>query len=148
MQKMRALLVTGIILPLFALTLLTVPVAAQSSVDQACEGVKLIQGQTCDAGAADSRISQIIKNVVNILSIIVGVAAVITIIISGLRFITSQGDASGIASARSALIYALVGLVIVLFAQVIVRFTLNKANRPFCPPGTTQINTPGDCVIQ
>lgn len=126
-ERLRSLLRFGIVLPLLAV-ILVVPaqVSAQASVEQACQGVILVEGQTCDAGSADSRVSTILKSVLHILSIVVGVAAVITIIISGLRFITSQGDASNIASARSGLIYALVGLVIVALSQVIARFVLDR----------------------
>lgn len=126
-ERLRSLLRFGIVLPLLTV-ILVVPaqVSAQASVEQACQGVILVEGQTCDAGSADSRVSTILKSVLHILSIVVGVAAVITIIISGLRFITSQGDASNIASARSGLIYALVGLVIVALSQVIARFVLDR----------------------
>lgn len=126
-ERLRSLLRFGIVLPLLAV-ILVVParVYAQASVEQACQGVILVEGQTCDAGSADSRVSSILKSVLHILSIVVGVAAVVTIIISGLRFITSQGDASNIASARSGLIYALVGLVIVALSQVIARFVLDR----------------------
>jgi len=60
------------------------------------------------------------------LSVIVGVAAVIMIILSGLRYITSGGDASKVGAAKSSLIYALIGLVIVALAQVIVHFVFAK----------------------
>lgn len=126
-ERLCSLLRFSIIVPLLAASL-AVParVSAQASVEQACQGVILVEGQTCEAGSADSRVNSILKEVLDILSVVVGVAAVVTIIISGLRFITSQGDASNIASARSGLIYALVGLVIVALSQVIARFVLGK----------------------
>jgi hypothetical protein len=52
------------------------------------------------------------------------------IILGGLKYITSGGDAQKVASAKSALIYAIVGLVIVALAQAIVRFVLGKATSP------------------
>lgn len=70
-----------------------------------------------------------VSGIVNILSIVVGVAAVIMIIIAGLRFITANGDSNQIASARTAIIYALVGLVVVALAQTIVKFVLDKITR-------------------
>jgi hypothetical protein len=68
----------------------------------------------------------LLTTVVNILSIVVGIAAIIVIIIAGLRTVISAGDAQSVASARKALIYALVGLVIAAAAQAIVEFVLNK----------------------
>ena len=76
---------------------------------------------------AVGRVNKLIANIVNIISIIVGIIAVIMIIIGALRFITSGGDSGKVASARSTIIYAIVGLVIVALAQFIVKFVLAKA---------------------
>lgn len=68
----------------------------------------------------------ILAKATNIISFIVGVAALIVIIISGLQFVLATGDPSRIANARNALIYALIGIGVAIFAQVIVRFVVNK----------------------
>ncbi len=67
-----------------------------------------------------------IRSVIQILSIIIGIASVIMIIISGLRMTLANGDSNAIASARSSLVYSLVGLAIAALAQVIVRITLGS----------------------
>ncbi len=66
------------------------------------------------------------ETIVDILSLIVGIVSVIVIIFSGFRFITSGGDAQQVASARSGIIYAIVGIVIVILAQAIVAFVINE----------------------
>jgi hypothetical protein len=48
------------------------------------------------------------------------------IIISGFRFITANGDAATVAAARRTLMYALVGLLVVLMSQAIVWFILQR----------------------
>lgn len=63
---------------------------------------------------------------ISILSIVVGVSSVIVIIFSGFHLVTANGDASKVASARSAIIYALVGIVIAILAGTIVAFVLSK----------------------
>lgn len=68
----------------------------------------------------------IIKAAINIISIIAGIAAVIGIMVSGLRMILAGGNAESVASARSGLIYSLVGVAVVVLAQSIVVFVLNK----------------------
>ena len=79
------------------------------------------------AGPLPAAISQrVIKASLNILSAVAGVAAVVVVVISGLRLITANGDSSSVASARSGLIYALAGLVIVAVAQAIVHYVLNR----------------------
>jgi cytochrome bd-type quinol oxidase subunit 2 len=67
-----------------------------------------------------------IRSVVNLLSVLVGVAAVIMIMVGGLRYITSAGNAEGAKSARSTITYALIGLVVVALAQIIVHFVITS----------------------
>ena len=67
-----------------------------------------------------------IQNVLKILIVVVGIMSVLMIIISGIRFVTSNGDSNKIASARNTLIYAIVGLIVVAFAQIIVKLVLTK----------------------
>jgi cation transporter-like permease len=67
-----------------------------------------------------------LRDVINIISIVIGVAAVVVIIISGLRMILSGGDPARVKQAREGIIYALVGIGVTVFAQLIVIFVLNK----------------------
>ena len=71
-------------------------------------------------------IIKIIKAAVSIVSYITGAAAVILIIISSIRFVTSGGDANNVAQAKNALLYALVGVAITVAARAIISFVLNK----------------------
>lgn len=101
-------------------------VAASAFQQDACSGISQVgSGQGCNTGS-DTKISGAIKTAINLLSLVVGVAAVIAIIINGLRFITAQGDASSVASARMGLIYAIVGLAVAALAQFIVHYVLGK----------------------
>ena len=56
----------------------------------------------------------------------VGVIAVIMIIIGGLKYIISSGDSNNINSAKNTILYAIIGLVIVAFAQEVVRYVLTN----------------------
>lgn len=100
----------------------------QSAKQQACQGVTgQVTGATCGGGTTD--LSKVVKAVLNILSVIAGVAAVIMIIIGGLRYITSGGEAQAVSGAKRTLIYAVVGLVVVSLAQFIVFFVLKNATK-------------------
>lgn len=68
----------------------------------------------------------IIKTVINILSYITGIIALIIILISGARFMISSGDPNRVTTAKNSLIYAIVGIVIFLSAQLIVTYVLNN----------------------
>jgi type IV secretory pathway VirB2 component (pilin) len=54
----------------------------------------------------------------------VGAIAVIVIVLAGLRLVFSQGNPQEAATARQALIYAVVGLFVSLSAEAIVTFVL------------------------
>ena len=96
-----------------------------NSKTQACQGVTLTDtDKGCGTGAAT--LNTVIKNVINVLTIIIGTVAVIMIIVGGTKYITSGGDSSKSASARSTIISAIIGLAIVALAQVIVQFVISK----------------------
>lgn len=74
----------------------------------------------------DSGLTGTIKAVINVLSVVVGIVAVIMIIIGGFRYITSGGKQESVTAAKNTILYAVIGLVIVALAQVIVRFVLTR----------------------
>lgn len=69
--------------------------------------------------------SHVVKNVVNILLYIVGVAAVVVIIVSGIRYTASGGNSNNVQAAKLSLIYAVVGLLIAVVAYAIVNYALD-----------------------
>ncbi len=81
------------------------------------------------------RIDHAIQSVINLISVAVGIVAVIMIIVGGFRYITSGGNQEGVKTAKNTIIYALIGLVIVALAQLIVNFVLNKTTQPVCVSG-------------
>jgi hypothetical protein len=103
-----------------------------------------IFSDTCNAGAAGSGsavcrsvhaqqdknnqnpIIKIIKAAIEIMSYLVGIAAVIGLVVSGIRLMTAGGDSNAIASARSGLIYSLIGIAVVALAQALVIFVLGR----------------------
>lgn len=96
-----------------------------------CEGVALQEDATCASiveGKKDP--NAIIKLSLSIFSAIVGVISVVVIIIAGVKYITSSGDSSKVAQAKDTLLYAVIGLVVVMLAQVIVRLVIFKVKQP------------------
>lgn len=66
----------------------------------------------------------IIIKAVNIISMVVGVAAIIGIMYAGFKYITSGSNSQDVTDARELIIYALIGLVVAATAQLAVRFIL------------------------
>ncbi|MDB5175780.1 MAG: rane protein of unknown function [Candidatus Saccharibacteria bacterium] len=78
------------------------------------------------AGSSENPVIRALKIALNTLSLIGGIIAVIMVIVSGLRYITSDGDATGAKNAKHTLMYSLIGIAIIVAAQTIVRFTLSR----------------------
>jgi hypothetical protein len=78
-------------------------------------------------GCGSTGLDGVITAIVNLLSVIVGIVSVVMLVVGGLKFITSGGDANAVSSAKSTVIYALVGLLIVALAQTIVHVVLNAS---------------------
>lgn len=83
----------------------------------------------CDSGTAgtvcdnqDENAEDLIGVLVNTLLFIVGTLAVVMIIVSGIFYVISSGDAGKVAKAKNTLMYSIVGLVIALIAFVLVNW--------------------------
>jgi hypothetical protein len=114
---------------LFVPVLTTVNVGAQG-LPKDCGGIQgcLEDGtDKTDTSAGNTvDLPQLIQRAINIISWIVGVAAVIMIIIGGFKYIISGGDSNNVSGAKNTILYAIIGLVIVALAQIIVRFVLTN----------------------
>lgn len=95
-----------------------------SSVEPAERGVCLTDPDSYFADRDGSGVYDLVEDIINIFSIVVGVISVIMIIIGGLKYITSAGDSNNVTSAKNTILYAIIGLVVVAFAQIIVLFVL------------------------
>ena len=104
--------------------------AIAKKVSQGASGAATgTQTDNCDTstGVDDNSITAAAKKIVDLISIIVGIIAVIMIIWGGFRYITFGGDSGKVGNAKNSLIYAIVGLIIVALVQLIVRFVLNQS---------------------
>jgi hypothetical protein len=94
--------------------------------EQACSGASL---QTNDTTCSDTSgaVTSLVKTVIDIISWIVGIVSIIMVVFGGFRYVTSGGDSTATSSARSTILYALVGLVVAVMAQVLVHFVFERA---------------------
>ncbi len=68
----------------------------------------------------------ILNKVTNLIAIIAGVAAVIIMILAGIRYITSNGDAEAVSRAKKTIIFAAAGLVVIVVARQIIYFVIAR----------------------
>lgn len=117
----------GIIALMTVITLgATSPVlAANCTSAKDCVGAGLnaaggnANGTTTDPGT-------IIKTIVNALLYVLGAVAVIMIVLGGIKYTTSNGDASAVTSAKNTILYAVIGLLVAIFAYAIVNFVVTR----------------------
>ncbi len=119
-------LITSLLIPA-GLPALASAAIDEKARDAACEGLGAA-GSDCDDEFAAKPINDIVVTVVNILSFIVGAVAVIMIIVAGFKYVTSGGDSNSISGAKSTLLYAIVGLIIVAMAQFLVKFVFDRVS--------------------
>ncbi len=87
--------------------------------------------QTIDAkkaGIPKADAAELLTSALNLFYFVVGAVAVIVIIIAGIMFITSSGNAAGVTRARNMLTYSIVGLIVVLTAFAITSFITGRFN--------------------
>lgn len=102
----------------------------------------LSNSQACSGAAASSSFCQessntsdpitgqngngIVLFVARLMILAAGVAAVIVIILAGLTYVTSGGDPAKTETAKKTILYALVGLVVIILAQGIISLVISK----------------------
>ena len=70
--------------------------------------------------------SGVFAQISSVLLFIVGAVAVIMIVIGGLRYVVSGGDASQVQAAKNTILYALVGIIVAILAYAAVNFVINS----------------------
>jgi len=137
-QKIKNLILAVSMLSLFA-----APVFAPAAVTYAgstpppqqtgfnnnlCSGSNFdLTGKSTDCNdQGNNSVGNKVQTFLNILSAAVGLVAVAMIIYAGFRYVTSGGNEAGVKAAKNAIIYAVIGLVVVAIAQLIVHFVIHS----------------------
>ena len=104
-------------------------------------GVAAAQGQvgiTPPARVPAPGINDVIRFAVNVLFFVAVIAALIFLLIGGIKWLVSGGDKAAVEAARGQIVAAIIGLVIVIFAYFILNFVLTLIGIP----GLTNLNIP------
>lgn len=68
----------------------------------------------------------VFTTITNVMLFLVGAISVIMLVVGGIRYVVSGGDSSAVQSAKSTILYAIVGIVISLIAYAVVRFVITN----------------------
>lgn len=69
------------------------------------------------------------KRIFNEAYAVAGLIAVVVIIVGGIQYVTSGGDPGKAAKAKNVILYAVIGLIIVLLAAVITNFVIGAVSK-------------------
>ena len=79
------------------------------------------------AATGDTRdLMSILNLIINVALGVIGFVAVVMIIMGGIQYTTSSGDAAKVTKAKNTILYGIIGLVIALLAFAIVNFVLTQ----------------------
>ena len=122
MKKVSVILASLLALPVIAFGVTTLVADSASAQLDLESGINSAKG----TGAPDNVTEDdgLIKKVVNLLLWAIGIISVIMIIIGGIRYAISNGDSNQVTAAKNTIMYAVIGLVIAIFAYAIVNFVL------------------------
>ena len=110
-----------------AATVAVVPATAQAA---ACDTLTIANGAECakPTGAKEDLFGDggIFNTIANVLIFLVGAIAVLFLIIGGLRYVVSGGDAKNVEAAKNTILYAIIGIVVAILAFAAVKFVINS----------------------
>jgi len=70
--------------------------------------------------------SQILASGLNMIYVVAGIVAVIVIILAGYKYVTAAGDSAAISKAKNTILYAVVGLVVIILAFAVTWFVIGR----------------------
>ena len=76
----------------------------------------------------DVNLSATIGNIIQAVVGILGLACVVIIIMGGVQYMTSAGDAGKVKKAKDTILYGVIGLIICVLAFAITTFIINSVN--------------------
>lgn len=110
---------------LFGLLVVAAPVA--TAVDIGGDACKINPGSAmCKNKDEKNKVRNLTDNIINTLLFVLGIICTIVIVVGGIRYATSGGDANQTKAAKDTILYAVVGLVVAILAYAIVNFVLDN----------------------
>ena len=114
-----------LVIPALAVTVsLALGVDAASAQSSIQDGINASQGTGVPTELFGD--GSIFTTIVNILLFIIGAISVIMLIIGGIRYTVSGGDAAAVTGAKNTILYAIIGLVVAFLAFAVVNWVLGS----------------------
>ncbi len=95
----------------------------------ACDDPAVSDSSVCKDQSRPIAISgndSLLSRVVGVLALIIGFSGVLLMIWGGMNYIMANGDSQRVAKAKDTILFASIGLIIAIFARVIIGFALAR----------------------
>lgn len=109
----------------FGIFLATAPVSALGE-GGAPAGINAARGDNTPSNLVNGD-SSIVRRAINIMLFGVGVLSVVMLIFGGFRYVISGGKKESVTNAKNTILYAIIGLLVAVFAYAIINFILGAA---------------------
>ena len=126
MKKLFAILFASICILAFSVAPAMAAEPYEDTSDDICASLSpdLPNYETLCGGKGEAELMENVRNILNAVYFWVAIITVIVIIIGGVKYMTSQGDAGKVKSAKDTIMYAIIGLIVTLLAFAITNFIL------------------------
>ena len=118
-QSIKTIQAVGGMVTAFAVAIIIAPITYANST---MEGADAAYGEGTPTSLFG--IGGTVSDIINIMLYVIGLLSVIMIIVGGLRYVISGGNATAVSAAKNTVLYAIVGLIIAFLAYAIIQFVL------------------------
>ena len=122
MKKIKQFIMSMALVAGLGFVAMPVPALAINVFD-ACDSVADADSAVCADTEAENS-GDLVNTIVNVMLYLLGAIAVIMIIVGGIMYTTSGGDAGNVKKAKDTILYSVVGLVVAILAFTIINFVV------------------------
>lgn len=128
MKRWKELVMT--IAAVVGIGMVVVPAGSASAINVIKEQCGLTPNSPVCVAAQKDNATSMVTIIINTMLYVLGIIAVVMIVVGGIRYTTSAGDASRVKGAKDTIMYAVVGLIVAILAFAIVNFVIGRFKIP------------------
>ena len=138
-NKLKNLLL--VLTAIFGFSFNFIPIAPTYADENICNLPNVSQSVLDAAGCGNSvkALPDVVTIILNVVIGLAGLVSVIFIIIGGLNYMTSSGEAAKIEKAKKTILYAVIGLVVCALSFAIANFAIDAINKAQSKANSSQI---------
>ena len=126
MKRLFLFIIGSIVTVAVGAALLGAPVGAQLGQGGAQGGVDAARGEGVPTNLTNGDDS-LVSLIINVMLYAIGVVSVVMLIIGGFRYVVSGGQKEAVTAAKNTILYAIIGLLVAIFAYPIIKFIVDIA---------------------